>query len=88
VNALTFLVILLVLGAVAVTVMVLAATYVPGRARMSAAEKRRLLALEDLVEELDQLAYSHRELDSVLAPQVIDAIRAGKRRASGRELER
>jgi hypothetical protein len=88
VNALTFLIVLLVLAAVAVLVIALATVYVPGRARLSAQEKKRLHALEDLVEELDQLAYAHRELDSLLAPQVIDAIRAGKRRASGRELER
>lgn len=87
-SALTFLVVLIVVAAVVIVPIVLVLVHVPGRAKLSAEEKRRLHVLEDLVEELDQLAYSHRELDSVLAPQVIDAIRAGKRRASGRELER
>jgi len=47
--------------------------------RMTRREKQELQRLRDLVDTLDQLAYSHRELDSALAVQVIDEIRRSKK---------
>lgn len=43
--------------------------------RLTKAQRRELYLLRDLMDGLDELAYEHREIDSILAPQVIDEIR-------------
>lgn len=51
----------------------------PRQKRVNSAERNELIALRELVIDLDDLAYAHRELDSILAPQIIDEIRKHRR---------
>ena len=43
--------------------------------KMTAAERKELDSLRDLKDTLDDLAYSHREIDPALSVQIIDEIR-------------
>lgn len=75
---------LLVFGVLVFTViLIFAALRSTDPNRMSMKEKRELNRLRDLVDSLDTLAYSHRELDSALAVQIIDEISQSKRKARG-----
>ena len=51
----------------------------PSQKKVNSAERQELFELRQLVIELDDLAYSHRELDSLLAPQIIDEIRKSRK---------
>lgn len=51
----------------------------PKPQKPNSAERKELYELRNLVYRLDDLAFAHRELDSILAPQVIDEIRKTRR---------
>lgn len=50
---------------------------------MSKMDRRELIRLRKLVEDLDRLAYENREIDPITAPAVLDLIKQNK----WRELE-
>lgn len=48
--------------------------------RLSITERSELRSARKTIDSIDSLAFEHRELDSMLAPMVIDEIRKHKRR--------
>lgn len=64
----------LAVALVVIVFMVVRSKRTPER-KVNSAERKELYELRNLVYRLDDLAYAHRELDSILAPQVIDEIR-------------
>jgi hypothetical protein len=62
----------------------LAQQYAPPRT-LDRRERAELLGLRDLVDDLKETAWDHRELDSPLATIIIDKIRSHERRDRGRD---